>query len=105
MKIFKVMIDFAHTPNSFKEVLSAVRPNVKGKLIHVFGSAGERDRTKRPEMGKISSMFSDILLITAEDPRSENIDKINADILSGVRDRDQNYQTEQLFLLKTDSKQ
>ncbi|MEK7186655.1 MAG: UDP-N-acetylmuramoyl-L-alanyl-D-glutamate--2,6-diaminopimelate ligase [Patescibacteria group bacterium] len=86
---FKVMIDFAHTPNSFKEVLSAVRPNVKGKLIHVFGSAGERDRTKRPEMGKISSMFSDILLITAEDPRSENIDKINADILSGVRDRDQ----------------
>ena len=81
------MIDFAHTPNSFKEILSSVRPITNGKIIHVFGSAGERDRTKRPEMGKISSMFSDILVVTAEDPRSENIDKINADILSGVRDR------------------
>ncbi|MEK6839354.1 MAG: UDP-N-acetylmuramyl-tripeptide synthetase, partial [Nanoarchaeota archaeon] len=84
-KDFRVMIDFAHTPNSFKEILSSVRPITNGKIIHVFGSAGERDRTKRPEMGKISSMFSDILVVTAEDPRSENIDKINADILSGVR--------------------
>lgn len=83
---FKIMIDFAHTPNSFKEVLAAVRPQVKGRLIHVFGSAGLRDRVKRPEMGRNSSNFSDIMIVTAEDPRTESLEKITDDILSGVKD-------------------
>jgi len=53
---FSVMIDFAHTPNSFEQLLSSLRQEIKGRIIHVFGSAGERDRSKRPLMGKIASI-------------------------------------------------
>ncbi|MCL5746748.1 MAG: UDP-N-acetylmuramoyl-L-alanyl-D-glutamate--2,6-diaminopimelate ligase [Patescibacteria group bacterium] len=81
---FKVMIDFAHTPNAFEQILSALRPYVRGRLIHVFGSAGKRDHTKRPEMGKISSKYADIIILTAEDPRSESVDKINRQIESQI---------------------
>lgn len=84
-KDFKVMIDFAHTPNSFKEVLSEIKKNTSGKIIHVFGSAGERDVSKRPEMGRISSEYSDILILTAEDPRSESIEEITENIMSGIK--------------------
>ncbi len=81
---FTVMIDFAHTPNAFEEILSSIRPSIKGRLIHVFGSAGLRDNTKRPIMGKISSMYSDIIILTAEDPRTESVEKINSEIESGI---------------------
>ncbi len=84
-KDFMIMIDFAHTPNSFREILSELRKKVKGKIIHVFGAAGQRDALKRPELGKISSEYSDIVIITAEDPRSENIEKITDEIISGIR--------------------
>ncbi|MEK7559130.1 MAG: UDP-N-acetylmuramoyl-L-alanyl-D-glutamate--2,6-diaminopimelate ligase [Patescibacteria group bacterium] len=83
---FAVMIDFAHTPNSIKEILKVLREKVSGRIIHVFGSAGQRDRTKRPEMGKYSSEYCDIMIVTAEDPRSEDVDKISRDILTGVKD-------------------
>lgn len=82
---FSVMIDFAHTPNAFEKILSAVRSTVKGRIIHVFGSAGERDRQKRPEMGRISSKYTDVIILTAEDPRSESVDKINAEIVKGIQ--------------------
>jgi len=82
---FIVMIDFAHTPNSFKEILSFLRKKVKGRIIHVFGAAGQRDALKRPEMGKISSEYSDIAIVTAEDPRSENIEKITDEVISGIK--------------------
>ncbi len=85
-KDFQVMIDFAHTPNSFREILRVLRPQVSGKIIHVFGCAGERDKTKRPEMGKFSSEYADVMVITAEDPRSESVEEITDDILSGVKD-------------------
>ena len=85
-KDFTVMIDFAHTPNSFKEILSLLRSKVKGRIIHVFGAAGQRDVLKRPEMGKISSHYCDIVIVTAEDPRSENIEKITDEIISGIKD-------------------
>lgn len=87
-KDFQVMIDFAHTPNSFREILRVLRSQVSGKIIHVFGSAGDRDKTKRPEMGKFSSEYADIMVITAEDPRNEDVEKITNDILSGVKDID-----------------
>ncbi len=83
-KDFIVMIDFAHTPNAFEQVLRAIKPSVKGRLIHVFGSAGQRDAGKRPMMGKISSEYSDIVVLTSEDPRSESIDQINEEIESGI---------------------
>lgn len=81
-KDFVVMVDFAHTPNSFQNILSSVK--VDGRLIHVFGSAGERDREKRPEMGRISSQYADVIVLTAEDPRSEQVEDIMDEIEEGV---------------------
>ncbi len=81
---FTVMVDFAHTPNSFQAILSSLRQNYSGSIIHVFGSAGERDYKKRPEMGKISSQFADRIILTAEDPRSEKVGDINDDIKKGI---------------------
>ncbi len=84
-KDFKVMIDFAHTANAFQAVLSSIRPFVEGKIIHVFGSAGERDKLKRPLLGEISSNFSDIVILTSEDPRSEEAGTIIEEIKSGIK--------------------
>lgn len=84
-KEFSIIVDFAHTPNALKNALFAVSKETKGRIIHVFGSAGERDAEKRPEMGKMSSLFSDIIILTAEDPRSESIDVINSEIEKGIK--------------------
>lgn len=84
-KSFKVIIDFAHTPAAFDAILSALRPEVSGKIIHVFGSAGERDKAKRPLMGKASSKFADIIILTSEDPRSEDPLIIAEEIERGVK--------------------
>jgi len=85
---YSVVIDFAHTPNSFEQLLSALREETTGRIIHVFGSAGERDHAKRPFMGEISSKHADILVITSEDPRSEDVDKIIDEIASGIKKKD-----------------
>jgi len=77
---FTVMVDFAHTPNAFEQILSAIKASIKGRLIHVFGSAGERDASKRPFMGKVSAKYSDVIVLTAEDPRTENVGKIMGEI-------------------------
>ena len=83
-KEFTVINDFAHTPNSFAMVLPEVRKMAKNRLIHVFGSAAKRDKYKRPEMGKLSSNYSDIIVLTSEDPRDEGPEKIMDNILSGI---------------------
>jgi UDP-N-acetylmuramoyl-L-alanyl-D-glutamate--2,6-diaminopimelate ligase len=83
-KGFLVMIDFAHTPGSFQHLLPEINKLKKGRLIHIFGSAGNRDKYKRPEMGKISSKFADIMILTAEDPRNENVEKIISEIEKGI---------------------
>jgi len=85
-KDFSVINDFAHTPNSFVVILPEMKKLTRNKLIHVFGSAGKRDKYKRPEMGKISSMYADIIILTAEDPRDENPEDINQQIISGIND-------------------
>lgn len=82
-KEFKVIVDFAHTPNSLEKILPEVRKETKGRLIHVFGSAGQRDATKRPKMGEASSKYADIIVLTAEDPRRESIEEINKQIARG----------------------
>jgi UDP-N-acetylmuramoyl-L-alanyl-D-glutamate--2,6-diaminopimelate ligase len=64
--------------------LPEIKKITKGKLIHIFGSAGQRDKYKRPEMGKISSNFSDIIILTAEDPRSESVEEITSEIEKGI---------------------
>lgn len=82
---FKLVIDFAHTPNAIDNVLGALKKQQKrGKLIALFGSAGKRDTTKRPIMGKVASQHADIVIITADDPRDEDIWNIIHQIKSGV---------------------
>jgi len=81
---FTVIVDFAHTPNALKQALSTVRPMTKGKLIHVFGSAGLRDPFKRPAMGKESARFADVIILTEEDYRTENVKEIMDQIQEGI---------------------
>ncbi|MDO8610377.1 MAG: Mur ligase family protein [bacterium] len=90
-KDFIVIIDFAHTPNAFKEVLPLIRKEYlknKGKLIHVFGAASQRDSTKRPFMGKYSDQFSDLTILTEEDCRQEDPNKICNEIAQGISHKD-----------------
>jgi len=89
-KDFKVIVDFAHTPNAFENLLPEIRRQYlkkEGKLIHVFGSAGLRDFTKRPLMGEASNKFSDIIILTEEDYRTENLEKICQQIASGIKNK------------------
>lgn len=75
---FDVYIDFAHTPNALKNVLTAIKKKTKNKLILVCGAAGNKDRTKRPLMGSIATDYADYTIFTSEDPRCENpLDIIN----------------------------
>lgn len=87
-KDFTIMIDFAHTPNAIEQLLSTLRPQVKGKLIHVFGSAGLRDRTKRPLMGKAADTYDDVIVLTAEDPRTEKVADISGQIKTEIHRAD-----------------
>ncbi len=84
-KDFRVIVDFAHTPNAFAKILPEIKKITKGKLVHVFGSAGKRDATKRPEMGLESAKYSDTIILTSEDPRDEKIEDINNAIRSGIK--------------------
>lgn len=83
MNPFQVMVDFAHTPNSIDLILSHIKNTTKGRVIHVFGSAGERDHSKRSLMGKSSSKYSNVIILTSEDPRFEDPEKICQEIASG----------------------
>lgn len=94
---FSVMIDFAHTPNSFEKFLSQLKHKIKGKIIHVFGAAGLRDVTKRPLMGKISIKYSDIVILTSEDPRTEPIEKIIDEIQSEIPDKETRIKSSKLL--------
>lgn len=82
---FTVIVDFAHTPNALKNVLELIKSDIKGRLIAVFGCAGERDKKKRQKMGEISTRISDISVFTAEDPRTEDINKILDEMENGAQ--------------------
>ncbi len=84
---FQVIIDFAHTPNAFLKLLSEIKKRLKnnGRLIHIFGSAGLRDQLKRPLMGQNSSLYSDFIIITEEDFRTEKFEDIAKQIASGIK--------------------
>ncbi len=84
---FQAIIDFAHTPNALKSVLTHLRleKNPGSKLIVVFGAAGQRDKSKRMPMGKIAARLADISIITAEDPRNEKVENINEQIIQGFK--------------------
>jgi len=80
----KTIVDFGHTPNALKNILSSLKENTKGKLIVIFGATGGRDQTKRPKMGQVVSETADIAIITADDTRNEKIEDINQQIISGI---------------------
>lgn len=82
---FPVFVDFAHTPDGLENVLSALRPYVasQGRLIVVFGCGGDRDRTKRPKMGAIAARLADSVIVTSDNPRSEDPSAIAAEIRAG----------------------
>ena len=81
-----VYIDYAHTPDALDAAIAALRPHVDGRLITVFGAGGDRDQGKRPEMGRIAAALSDIVIVTDDNPRSEDPARIRADILAGAPD-------------------
>lgn len=85
---FTAVVDFAHTPVSLERALTTLRPLVGpgGRLISVFGSAGLRDRAKRGLMGQVSGRLADFTVVTAEDPRTEDLDEINRAIAAGVEE-------------------
>lgn len=79
------LVDYAHTPDALTLALEAVRPITPGRLVLVFGSDGDRDQGKRPIMGEIAARLADVLVVTDENPRSEDAAAIRAAILDGVR--------------------
>jgi UDP-N-acetylmuramoyl-L-alanyl-D-glutamate--2,6-diaminopimelate ligase len=81
---FSVIVDYAHTPESLDKVLSLLRPLTKGRLIALFGSAGERDRTKRPRLAEVAAKHADFFVITQEDPRLEDPKAILREIEAGA---------------------
>jgi UDP-N-acetylmuramoyl-L-alanyl-D-glutamate--2,6-diaminopimelate ligase len=82
---FGVVVDYAHTADSLGKVLRVLRPLARGRLIAVFGSAGERDPTKRPAMGRVAAELADVAIVTDEDPRLEDPRAINEAIAEGAR--------------------
>jgi UDP-N-acetylmuramoyl-L-alanyl-D-glutamate--2,6-diaminopimelate ligase len=82
---FKVIIDFASTPDAFTNFFESIRPLTKGKLITVFGSAGRRDESKRPLQGSIAAKYADIVILTEEDDRDVDGMQILEEIAAGAR--------------------
>ena len=81
---FAVIVDYAHTPDGLENLLTAARNITDGRLVSVFGCGGDRDRAKRPKMGKISAQIADLSMITSDNPRTEDPMEIISEIVSGI---------------------
>jgi len=80
----QVFIDYAHTAEALQACLEGIRPITRGRLLLVFGCGGERDREKRPAMGRIAAEFADVLWITSDNPRHERPEIIASEIEEGI---------------------
>jgi UDP-N-acetylmuramoyl-L-alanyl-D-glutamate--2,6-diaminopimelate ligase len=83
---FAVLVDYAHTPDSMENVLRAARRLTPGRLISVFGAGGDRDKAKRPLMGRAGGTLSDLAVVTSDNPRSEDPEAIVAEVAAGARE-------------------
>jgi UDP-N-acetylmuramoyl-L-alanyl-D-glutamate--2,6-diaminopimelate ligase len=81
---FEVVVDYAHTPEALEKVLTMLRPLIEGRLIVVFGCAGERARDRRSGLGRIAAQYADFTVLTDEDPRSEPPDAIIEEIAQAM---------------------
>ena len=81
---FGVIIDYAHTPDGLEKAINAVRSFTKGRVITLFGCGGDRDKTKRPKMGRMATELSDIVIVTTDNPRTEDPEEIIKEILIGT---------------------
>ncbi len=82
---YTVIIDYAHSPDGLENIISSLRKIAKARIITVFGCGGDRDRTKRPIMGAIAAKLSDVIVVTSDNPRTEDPDAIIEDILTGIK--------------------
>ena len=89
---YTVLIDYAHTPNALENVLLTARDFTAGRLICLFGCGGDRDRTKRPIMGSVAAELADFVVVTSDNPRTEDPEAIIADILPGLEGSGTPYQ-------------
>jgi len=81
-----VYVDYAHTPDAIEAAIAALRPHVEGRLITVLGAGGDRDHGKRPEMGAVAARLSDVVIVTDDNPRSEDPAAIRKAVLAGAPD-------------------
>ena len=87
-KAYTILIDYAHSPDGLENVLKSVKGFAKGRTVALFGCGGDRDRTKRPKMGRIAGKLADFVIVTTDNPRTERPSDIIADILPGLADCD-----------------
>ena len=90
-KSLALVVDYAHTPDALFNALKAVRPLARGRVITLFGCGGDRDKGKRPLMGKVATEYADFAVVTTDNPRSEDPKAIVKDIISGIDKKRDNY--------------
>ena len=91
-KDYTVLIDYSHTPDSLENILRTVKGFAKGRTVALFGCGGDRDRTKRPIMGSVAAELADFVVVTSDNPRTEDPEAIIADILPGLEGSGTPYQ-------------
>ncbi len=89
---FSILIDYSHKPDALEKVLKSLRPATRGRLICLFGCGGDRDRIKRPIMGRIAGEQADFVILTSDNPRTENPEEILDEIEPGLRETDTPYE-------------